>query len=90
MTSPAWRGRRVGAGKTDEISHPLSVFRLSVCHTIFPNRFKPDVLLTLSQTPTPGDKNIVGFIVLLFFFWKQKCLWMSSPRKQTESASART
>lgn len=61
------------------------LFDLFMCLSLFlfvhgdffpPSSFIPDILFKLSQTPTPGNKNIVGFICIIFLF-EIKMLWMS-------------
>lgn len=43
------------------------IFHLCI-DIFFPDSFKPEVLFKLSQTPTPGNKNIVGFSPITFLF----------------------
>lgn len=47
----------------------FSLFLFCLCPEMFlPNSFMPDIVFTLSQTPTPSNKNIVGFIPIIFLF----------------------
>lgn len=47
----------------------------------------PDVLFTLSQTPTPGNKNIVGFIHIIFLFEIKMTESLNRERESTSFCS---
>lgn len=47
----------------------------------------PDVLFTLSQTPTPGNKNIVGFIHIIFLFVIKMTESLNRERESTSFCS---
>lgn len=66
----------------------MLLFFVCALRFFFPNSYyMPDVLFTLSQTPTPGNKNIVGFIHIIFLFEIKMTESLNRERESTSFCS---